>query len=593
MNTNQQVRKMLEEIAQMQILTGASSFRASSNERAARAVGDLGEDLKDLAEDRDRLLEIDGVGDSVADKIIEFVESGDMKEHKDLREKVPQGLLKILDVPGIGPKTVKSLWDAKSVESLADLKKIIESGEIYDVPRLGKKTVENMKHAIEFSETSSERTPIGVAMPVAERIVEHLRGLKSADRVEYAGSLRRGKETVGDIDILVLASDAKRVGKSFRGMDIVTEVLAAGEKKSSVRIRVEDSSGRDHRMQVDLRVIEPGSFGAAMYYFTGSKEHNVRVREIAVRKGMTLNEYGLFRADPDADEPPQQRGERPVAAEEEADIFEALDLPCVPPEMREDRGELEAPKKTLENLIEVDDIRCELHAHTTASDGAMSIEALAEAAKERGFHTIAVTDHSKSQAVANGLDRDRLLKHIDAVREADEKVKGITILAGSEVDIMGDGSLDYEDDLLERLDIVVASPHHALGQNPKQATKRLLTAIEHPLTHIIGHPTGRLINRREGMSPDIRALAEAAAEHDTALEINAHWMRLDLRDVHVRTAVEAGANIAIDCDVHDRAHFDNLRFGVLTARRGWLTKDRCVNAWTKRKLHEWLKSKRS
>jgi len=593
MNDKQKLKQLLEEIAQMQILTGENPFRANSNERAARAIGDLGGDLADLAEDRDRLLEIEGIGESVADKIQEFVRTGDLNEHKYLRKKVPQGLLRILDVPGIGPKTVKTLWDEKDVESIDDLKALIESEEIYDVPRLGRKTVQNMKEAIAFSECSSERTPIGIAMPVAERIVEHLRGLKSTDRVEYAGSLRRGKETVGDIDILVLTDDPKRVSRSFTGMREVVDVLAAGESKSSVRIRVETPFGKEHVMQVDLRVIEPGSFGAAMYYFTGSKEHNVRVREIAQRNGMTLNEYGLFKADPDADKPPQQRGETPVAAKKEEDIFDALDLPRVPPEMREDRGELDAPKNVLENLLALDDIKCELHAHTTASDGALSIRELAEAAKKRGFHTIAVTDHSRSSAVANGLDRERLLTHIDSVHEANDEIDGIAILAGSEVDIMGDGSLDYDDDLLERLDIVVASPHHALGQNDTQATKRLLKAIEHPLVHILGHPTGRLINRREGMSPDIGALAEAAGERDVALEINANWMRLDLRDIHVKAALDAGASIAIDCDVHGEKDFDNLRYGVLTGRRGWLTRDRCVNAWSKNKLHDWLKSKRS
>jgi DNA polymerase (family 10) len=331
-------------------------------------------------------------------------------------------------------------------------------------------------------------------------------------------------------------------------------------------------------------------WGAALMYFTGSKEHNVRLRERAIKQGMTLNEYGLFEDDGSDPTPPQQRGVRAVASKTEEEIYRALDLPYVHPTLREDRGELALTEQL--RVVEVEDIRAELHSHTTASDGKMTIEESAAIAKARGFHTLAITDHSQSSAVAGGLKPDRLRDHIADVRAADKQIKGIKLLAGSEVDILVDGSLDYDDELLHELDVVVASPHAGLKAKPKQATKRLLRAIEHPLVHIIGHPTGRLIERRPGLEPDMNELIGAAIEHNVALEINAHWMRLDLRDTHVRAAVEAGALISINCDDHSPADYDNLRFGVLTAQRGWLTPEQCINTWSAKKLHDWLKGKR-
>jgi len=323
-------------------------------------------------------------------------------------------------------------------------------------------------------------------------------------------------------------------------------------------------------------------------YFTGSKEHNVLLRERAIRHGLRLNEYGLFPEDGE-NGTPQSRGVAPTASDTEESIYEALELPYHPPELREERdGIEESPGK----LVDVDSIRAELHSHTDASDGVLSIRSLALEAKARGLHTIAVTDHSRSSVQANGLSEKRLLAHIDAIHEVDSELKGIRVLAGSEVDILADGSLDYDDELLAKLDLVVASPHVALRQDPAKATRRLLQAIRHPLVHIIGHPTGRIINRREGLSPDMPKLVEAARECDTALEINANPLRLDLRDTHVRLAVDAGCLISIDTDAHRAEDFDLLRYGVLTARRGRLGPDQCVNAWTAKKLHAWLESKR-
>jgi len=587
---NDEVASRFEQIAQLLELTGADKFRAIAHERAARTIGDMTQDLEPIADDVKALQAIEGIGKKIADKISEYASTGKITELEELKAQVPAGLLGVLEIPGVGPKTVRAMWQTLGIESVADLKQAIEDGSILDVPRMGKKTVENMTKSIAFAESSGERTPLGAAGPIAEGIVETLSKVKGAKQVVAAGSLRRGRETIGDIDILACGGDEGALREAFVTLPGVAEVLASGETKSSVRLKTEDAAGRTRTIQVDLRLMPEDRFGAALMYFTGSKQHNVRLRERAIKQKMTLNEYGLFPEETKGDEPPQARGVKPKAAKTEESIYKALGLPYIPPEIREDRGELDLDETP--DLVTVESIRAELHAHTTASDGAMSIEDLAANAKQRKFHTVAVTDHSQSQPVANGLTPERLRKHIKAVRAADEKVKGVSILTGSEVDILGDGRLDYDDDLLAELDVVVASPHHALTQNPAQATKRLLKAIEHPLVHIIGHPTGRLINRREGLHPAMDEIIAAAVEHDTALEINAHWMRLDLRDTHVRAAVEAGALIAIDCDVHSPSDFDNLRYGVQTARRGWLTPEKCVNCWAKAKLHAWLKSKR-
>ena len=592
MSRNDELAARLQQMADLMELTGADRFRVAAHARAARTVEAVSGDIDELADDRDALLAIEGVGAKMADKIQEFSRTGRIAEHEELLREVPKGLLQVMDIPGLGPKTVRLLWQELGVESVDDLKRVIDDGSILNLPRMGEKTVANIRDAIAFAAASAERTPLGVALPAALELAERLRGVKGVTRVDYAGSVRRGQETIGDLDILACAKDGAAAHEMFRTMPEVEKVLAAGETKSSVRL----VTSRGRKLQADLRTVSPEHYGAALLYFTGSKEHNVRLRERAIRMGMTLNEYGLYKEakGEKAEGAPQSRGEKPVAAKTEEDVYAALGLPWIPPELRQGTTELDHERDHDFGLIEIADIKAELHAHTDASDGEMSIVELAEQAKARGFHTIAVTDHSKSQPIAGGLRPDRLLEHIEHIHAARARVKGITILAGSEVDILADGSLDYADDVLAKLDIVVASPHAALKQDPETATKRLLRAVRHPLVHVLGHPTGRLINRREGLSPDMRAIALAAAEHRTALEINANWLRLDLRDAHVRLALEVSPEtlIAIDCDVHRPADFDMLGFGVLTARRGGLTPDRCVNAWTAKTLHAWLKSKR-
>ncbi|MGE3109511.1 MAG: PHP domain-containing protein [Phycisphaerales bacterium] len=666
MSTNQELADRLARIARLQELLGFDKFRAISNERAARAIEGHPADMRALAADRSALLAIDGIGPKIADKIIEFVGTGAIKELDELTAKVPPGLLPLLDVPGLGPKTVRLFWQDAGVTDLPSLKKIIDDGSILNLPRMGEKAVQKLKDSLALMVEGEKRLPLGRALPVAEAFVEQLRKHKAVKQIMYAGSLRRGKDTIGDIDILVATPDPAAVSKAFLSLPQVRHVLASGETRCSVRSALV-VKGRDAvdpkvaaetaatpppttepTVQVDLKVVPLDSWGAAMMYFTGSKEHNVRLRERALKMGLTLSEYGLFPND-DHPEPPHKRGINPVAGKTEEDVYATLGVHWIPPELREDRGEIElfdlshhsgpgvppgsvspapssgpvqrnpASKRStrstkpsartstatgrdarstedlataaapLPRLIELADIKAELHSHTTASDGVMSILEIARHAKSRGFHTLAITDHSKSSAIAGGLPPDRLRQHIKAVHAARKQIDGITLLAGSEVDILADGSLDYDDDLLAMLDIVVASPHTALSQDPATATKRLLKAVTHPLVRILGHPTGRLINKRPGLSPSMAEIYAAANQNRVALEINAHWMRLDLRDSHVKGAIDAGCLIAIDCDVHEPADFDNLRFGVTTARRGWVTPESCINTWDAKRLHAWLK----
>ncbi len=591
MGFNADVAAALERMGQTLELLGESGFKVNAHARAARVIKDLPQDLKAIAGDDKALTAIDGVGKGIAKKITEFAETGKIEEAEKLSAQVPAGLFDVLALQGLGPKTVRAMWQELEIESIADLSKAIEAGTLAGLPRMGAKTIENIKEAITFAAQTQGRTKIGSAMAVAESMLELLRGVNGVERVEIAGSLRRGRETIGDLDFLAIAKGkaAERVSEAFRNAEGVERVLAAGETKSSVQLKV-DLGGKtgELRIQADLRVVDASVFGSAWMYFSGSKQHNVRLRELAQKKKLTLNEYGLF---PDDGEPaPQSRGVKAKASKTEESIYKALGLPFIPPEIREDRGEL-ALKKT-PRLIKEDDIIADLHAHTVASDGKLTIDELAQEAMDRGYRVLAITDHSQSQAIANGLKPDRLRAHIDAIREANERIKGITLLAGSEVDILPGGKLDYEDDLLAELDVVVASPHHALKQVEKYAMKRMLKAIEHPLVHIIGHPTGRLIDRREGLPLVIETIVVAAAEHDKALEINANQARLDLRDAHVRAAMEGGALLSINCDAHRAANFDMLPFGVATGRRGWLTPERCINAWDEQELLAWLRAKR-
>ncbi|MBT5135967.1 MAG: DNA polymerase/3'-5' exonuclease PolX [Phycisphaerae bacterium] len=565
MSTNTELANMFQTMATVLEISGANGFKVNANVKVARALEDLVEDVGTI----DDITSIQGVGKSSAAKIKEYLETGAISSYNELLASIPPGLLDVMKVQGLGPKTVGKLWKEANVVDIASLQEAIQDGRLESLPRMGKKTIQNITESIAFLATSANRSRIGVAMPIAETLVSQLQQCDGVSNISFAGSLRRGKETIGDIDILASTSEPAVLIDAFCDDTKVEKILARGDTKCSVRIQA--------GMQIDLRIVDQNAFGAALLYFTGSKEHNIILRERAIAKGKKLNEYGLFDASSNS----------LLACSTEDEVYAALETPWIPPELREDRGELGCTATPA--LITSKDIKCDLHCHTTASDGHMSIQELAQQAIDRGFHTIAVTDHSQSQGQANGLKPDRLLKHIEAVHEVNEQMEGITILAGSEVDILPDGTLDYDDDLLSKLDIVVASPHAALSQSSEDATKRLLKAIEHPRVDIIGHPTGRIINKRKGLEPYLPTLIQAAKEHDTALELNANSYRLDLRDIQVRAACEGGARIAINTDAHRPEDFNQLKYGILTARRGWAMPENCINCLEHDKLHAWLR----
>ena len=563
MSSNRELAAIFQKIATVLEIMGANAFKINAHVKVARVLEDLVQDIATVED----LSTLPGVGKSSVAKIKEYLATGEIKELSDLLGSIPSGLLDLMEVQGLGPKTVRRLWQEAGVVDIPTLKRAIEGGQLESMPRMGKKTISNIADSLAFLEVASERTRIGDAMPIAEMIIGQLAKTKGVNNIEFAGSLRRGKETIGDIDILATTTDSALLAETFCTLGGVTKVLVRGDTKCSIRL--------DCGMQVDLRIVAEDAFGAALMYFTGSKEHNILVREQAIKQKKRLNEYGLFDLDKNC-----------IAAKTEESMYKDLGLPYIPAELREGKQELTLPQTP--PLIQHSDIQSDLHTHTIASDGHLTITELAEEAKRRGLHSIAVTDHSQSSMQANGLSPKRLEQHITDIKKANEELDGINILAGSEVDIHADGRLDYEDELLAELDIVVASPHSSLKQDPIQATSRLLKAIEHPLVHIIGHPTGRVLGKRPGLEPDMPTLFAAAAACQTAMEINANSWRLDLRDTHVHAAIQAGAMISINTDTHAASDFDQLRYGILTARRGWLIPENCINCFSFDRLLAWL-----
>ncbi len=569
---NWELAKTFSSMADLMEILGEDTFRINSYRNAARAVEDLVAAIEDVAA-AGGLEEIPGIGKSTAKKIEEFLATGKIDRHQELLAKVPPTLPQLLALPGMGPKTALKLWKEADITSVADLEQAMEasSPKLAAIHGLGPKKMRQLWEGIAFVKNVGGRIRLGDATAVAAELCGAVRKLPGALRVEPAGSLRRGKDTIGDVDLLCAApaADAPAIIKAFVEARPVQRVTAAGNTKASVVLARE--------VQADLRVVAPESFGAALAYFTGSKDHNIKLREMAVKKGWKLNEYGLF------------DGDRAIAGADEESIYEALGLQFVPPELRENRGEVEAASKhALPSLVEVADIRGDLHMHTDGSDGANTIEEMIDACRKRGYRYMAICDHSKTQVQANGLDEKRLAQHVAAIRVAAKKHKDILVLAGIEVDILKDGRLDFENDVLAELDFVTASCHSALTMGREEATPRLIRAIENPLVRCIAHPTARVINSRPGMEIDIDRIAAAAAANDVALEINSNFMRLDLRDVHVHAAIKHGARIAINTDAHSADELAMIRYGVLTARRGWATAADVMNALPVEKIKEWV-----
>ncbi len=582
MSSNATLSQIFAQMGDALDLLGENAFKVNAHRKVARTLEDMAEDAAALARNNPAALKaIPGFGEGTIKKVKEYALTGAVAEHRQLLEQLPPGLFELLQVPGLGPKRVRSLWQDGGVVDTVTLKAKMADGSLSALPGMGAKTLQNIQESLEFLERSVGRVRLGQAMERAEALIALLKQVKGVQQISHAGSLRRARETIGDIDIVASATKPAALHAALSSAPGVAKILVSGETKTSVRL--------ENGMQVDLRTVDDAQFGAALLYFTGSKEHNIRLRERAQQRNMRLNEYGLF---PDDGQPaPQERGVVALASRSEEEIYKALDLWWIPPELREDRGELDARPPS--DLVQITHVVAELHSHTKASDGTLTIAQMAEEAIRRNLRVLALTDHSRSSAQAGGLSIDRLREHAVEIRSVAKTYKDrLILLAGSEVDILADGSLDYPDEVLAELDVVVASPHSSLKAAPEVATERLLKAIRHPLVHIIGHPTGRIINAREGLSPDIHLLAREAKAHGTALEVNANTMRLDLRDAHVRVCVDTGTLVAIDTDAHSAGDFDQLRYGVLTARRGWLGCKLCINTWEPRTLIQWLKAKR-
>ena len=576
--SNKLLSAIFDQMADVMEILGEDRFRINSYRKVARVVGDIPADIENLLAEG-KLAKMPGIGKSSLAKIEEFVKTGEIAAHRELLAKIPPGLPELLDIPGVGPKGVKAVYDQLNVASIAELKAAIETGALAGLAGFGDKKAAAIARGIAFLDKSTGRIRIDQALGAAETVRGFLEEVSGLLRVRTAGSLRRWVETIGDGDILVGGvggEAAERVVKAFIGADFVGEVLASDPTKGSAII---ESGGMG--VHVDVRVVPEASFGAASQYFTGSKEHNVRLREIAVKAKLKLNEYGLF------------KGEKMIAGAVEEEIYQKLGLDYVDPLLREDRGEIRAAREhSLPELIQLGDIKGDLHMHTTASDGRSDISELVEAARALGYKYICITDHSKSSVIANGLSAKQLARQIGQIRKLNEKSGGITIFVGGEVDILADGKMDFENELLADLDFVVASVHSGMVSPREKVTTRTLKAMDNPYVTCIGHPTGRLLGQREAMDLDIAAVIEHAAQTNTALEVNANPWRLDLKDIHCRMAIEADVKLAIGTDAHSADGLGLMGFGVATAARGWATKADVLNTLSAAKVISWAKTKR-
>ncbi|MXR41799.1 DNA polymerase/3'-5' exonuclease PolX [Halobaculum sp. WSA2] len=566
---NAEVAGLLEEFADLLEAQGVE-YKPNAYRRAAENVRDHARAIEDLAGEggEDAVAEIDRVGDAIAAKVVEYLDTGEVEELEALREELPVDMAALTRVEGVGPKTVGTLYEELGITTLDELEAAAEAGEIREVKGFGAKTEQNILDNVAFAREAGQRQRLGDARPLAEDALGHLEGESVVERVDVAGSIRRWRDTIGDVDVLVASDDGEAVVDLFTDWPDADDVIEAGEQKASVRV---------DGIRVDLRVVVPDEFGAALQYFTGSKAHNVDLRNRAIDRGLKLNEYGVFDVsgvdDPDSG---QRVGER-LGGADESEMYGALDLPVIPPEIREGTGEIDAAADgELPDLLTEGEVRGDLHTHTEWSDGANTIGGMVEAAADRGYEYHCVTDHADGPGVFGdtGLSDDEVREQAETVAAVREDAE-IDVLHGVEANIDAEGDVTTSDDLLADLDVVIASPHAALDQD--EATDRLIRAVEHPYVDVLGHPTGRLINQRPGLEVDFERLAEAAAGAGTALEVNSNPARLDCNGDAVRAAVEAGAPIAVNTDAHSPAELDNVRYGVHTARRGWAEPADVVN----------------
>jgi DNA polymerase (family 10) len=578
---NKAIANTLYETADLLEIDRQDSFRIRSYRNAAQAVENHSQQIKDLIADPKQVLAIPGIGKGMLANLQELLAGGKLSIQTELLSKYHPSMLQLLKIQGLGPKTIALIWSAYKICDIDGVEKLAREGKIRELPRLGEKHETKLLKAIEDYRRIGGRFLIDAAQVEADKLATYLQKYDGIDKITPAGSLRRGRDTVGDLDILVTGMaccsevDRQNAIAYVAKYPPLMDIIASGDNKISFHLR--------GGMQVDVRLLPPESFGAAMQYFTGSKAHNVALRQRALKMGYTLNEYSLATLE----------GEKPVAGRTEEEIYAKLNLDYIPPEMRENLGEIDlADKHALPNLLAEKDLQGDVHMHTVETDGRNTIEEMAEAAKARGYQYMAITDHSKNLAFANGLDDKRAVEHIQRIREAGNRIGGITIFAGIEVDILADGDLDLSDDVLAQMDVVIASVHSVFNQEPEKMTERLLKAIGNPNTSIIGHPTGRIQLRRDSYHFDMRAVLAAAASRKVAMELNAYPDRLDLNDVNLRQAKQQGVKIVINTDAHHTSHMDKIRYGVLQARRAWLTKDDVLNtrpaqSFAKAMKHDW------
>jgi len=570
---NLELSQIFEQIAKILKIKGENPFKIRAYEKITLVLENLPIDIETIYQ-QGGLNNIPGVGTGIAQKIEEFITTGKLEYYEKLKTTIPAGVVELLDISEVGPKTAKLLYEQLEIDNIDKLEKAVREHQIKDLPGMGEKSETNILRGIELYKRRKERFLLGRALPLAEEMVESLSQLKETNKISFAGSLRRKKETIGDIDILVTSQNPEKIMRTFISLPQVREILAEGSTKSSI-ITKDD-------LHIDVRVVEPISFGAALQYFTGSKAHNIKLRELALKRGLKINEYGVFEV---------EFGNR-IAGEKEEKVYQALNLPFIPPELREDRGEIEAAQENrLPQLIEYSQIKGDLHLHTKWSDGAHTIKQMAEAAQKRGYKYIAITDHSQSLKFAGGLIEERLREQVEEIQKLNQELKDFTILSGIEVDIKSDGSLDFSDEILSKLDVVIAAIHSGFKQESKIITERIIKAMQNRFVNIIAHPTGRLIGYRESYQVDINEMMEVAAKTGTILEINSYPERLDLNDIYCRMAKEKGVQLAIETDAHSIEGLTFMDLGVAVARRGWLEEKDIVNTLPLDKLLKRLKNK--